>query len=76
MKNRKSLNNSIQLSAGKTNVIGDGYYAKRRKIINHKRRYSMPDFGNPFSGLAKGGKLTEEELIRAIRFMIAGEFLR
>jgi len=34
----------------------------------------MPDFGNPFSGLAKGGKLTEEELIRAIRFMIAAEY--
>jgi rubrerythrin len=34
----------------------------------------MPDFGNPFSGLAKGRKLTEEELIRAIRFMIAAEY--
>jgi rubrerythrin len=34
----------------------------------------MPDFGNPFSGLAKGQKLTNEELIRAIRFMIAAEY--
>jgi len=34
----------------------------------------MPEFGNPFSGLAKGQKLTEEELIRAIRFMIAAEY--
>jgi rubrerythrin len=34
----------------------------------------MPDFGNPFSGLAKDKKLTEEELIRAIRFMIAAEY--
>ena len=34
----------------------------------------MPDFGNPFSGLAKDRKLTEEELIRAIRFMIAAEY--
>jgi rubrerythrin len=34
----------------------------------------MPDFGNPFSGLAKERKLTEEELIRAIRFMIAAEY--
>lgn len=34
----------------------------------------MPDFGNPFSGLAKGQKLTKEELIRAIRFMIAAEY--
>jgi len=34
----------------------------------------MPDFGTPFSGLAKGRKLTQEELIRAIRFMIAAEY--
>ena len=29
----------------------------------------MPDFGHPFSGLAKERKLTDAELIRAIRFM-------
>ena len=34
----------------------------------------MPDFGNPFSGLTAGRKLTEQELIRAIRFMIAAEY--
>ena len=34
----------------------------------------MPDFGNPFAGLAKDKKLTDEELIRAIRFMIAAEY--
>lgn len=34
----------------------------------------MPDFGNPFSGLAKERKLTDEELIRAIRFMISAEY--
>ncbi len=34
----------------------------------------MPEFGNPFSGLKKGYKLTNEELIRAIRFMIAAEY--
>jgi len=34
----------------------------------------MPDFGTPFSGLAKDRKLTQEELIRAIRFMIAAEY--
>jgi rubrerythrin len=34
----------------------------------------MPEFGNPFSGLKKDRKLTSEELIRAIRFMIAGEY--
>ena len=34
----------------------------------------MPDFGNPFSGLANGRKLTKEELIREIRFMVAAEY--
>jgi rubrerythrin len=34
----------------------------------------MPDFGSPFSGLAHDRKLTKEELIRAIRFMIAAEY--
>jgi rubrerythrin len=35
---------------------------------------TMPDFGTPFSGLAKDRKLTEAELIRAIRFMISAEY--
>lgn len=34
----------------------------------------MPDFGTPFSGLASDRKLTKEELIRAIRFMVAAEY--
>ena len=34
----------------------------------------MPEFGSPFSGLAKDRKVTKEELIRAIRFMIAAEY--
>ncbi len=34
----------------------------------------MPEFGNPFSGLKKDHKLTNEELIRAIRFMVASEY--
>lgn len=34
----------------------------------------MPEFRNPFSGLKKNRKLTSEELIRAIRFMIAAEY--
>lgn len=34
----------------------------------------MPDFGQPFSGLAKGRKLTDEELIRSIHFMISAEY--
>ena len=34
----------------------------------------MPGFGSPFSGLANDRKLTDEELIRAIRFMVASEY--
>ncbi len=34
----------------------------------------MPEFGSAFSGLANDRKLTDEELIRAIRFMIAAEY--
>ena len=34
----------------------------------------MPEFGSPLSGLASDRMLTDEELIRAIRFMIAAEY--
>lgn len=34
----------------------------------------MPAFGTPFSGLAKEGTLTHEELIRAVRFLVAAEY--
>lgn len=34
----------------------------------------MPDFGQPFSGQAKEKKLTDAELIRSIRFMVAAEY--
>ncbi|WFN37720.1 rubrerythrin [Methanomicrobium antiquum] len=34
----------------------------------------MPEFGNPFSGLKNDRKLTDEELIRAIRFMVSAEY--
>ena len=34
----------------------------------------MPYFGNSFSGLKKDRKLTKEELVRAIRFMVAAEY--
>ena len=34
----------------------------------------MPTFGSPFSGLANGRKLTNTELVRAIRFMVAAEY--
>ena len=34
----------------------------------------MPEVGSPFSGLANDRKLTDSELIRAIRFMVAAEY--
>jgi rubrerythrin len=34
----------------------------------------MPEFGNPFAGLANDRKLSREELIRAIRFSVAAEY--
>jgi rubrerythrin len=34
----------------------------------------MPNFGSPFSGLANERKLTDTELVRAIRFTIAAEY--
>ena len=34
----------------------------------------MPDFGTAFSGMAADRKLTEPELVRAIRFMVAAEY--
>jgi len=34
----------------------------------------MPEFGSPFAGLKNGQKLTHEELVRAIRFMVSAEY--
>ena len=34
----------------------------------------MPDFGTPFSGFASERKLSHEELVRAIRFLVASEY--
>jgi rubrerythrin len=34
----------------------------------------MPQFGSPFSELANSRKLTDAELIRAIRFLVAAEY--
>ncbi|MGD2246166.1 MAG: ferritin family protein [Candidatus Aminicenantes bacterium] len=34
----------------------------------------MPEFGSPFSGKKSERKLTDEELVRAIRFMVAAEY--
>ena len=34
----------------------------------------MPEFSSPFSGVKHDRKLTKEELIRSIRFMVAAEY--
>lgn len=34
----------------------------------------MPEFANPFAGNACDRKLTKQELIRAIRYMVAAEY--
>ena len=34
----------------------------------------MPDFGNPFSGLRNDRKLSDTELVRAIRFLVSAEY--
>ncbi len=34
----------------------------------------MPEFGSPFSGVAHTKKISHEELVRAVRFMVAAEF--
>jgi len=39
-----------------------------------KRRFQMPEFCNPFSGLKNDRNVSHEELVRAIRFMIAAEY--
>jgi rubrerythrin len=45
-----------------------------RSSKQEERRLEMPEFGSPFSGIANDRKLTDEELIRAIRFMVAAEY--
>jgi rubrerythrin len=53
-------------------------FKSEKKIININVHFGrsgiMPDFGHPFSGLAKERKLTDAELIRSIRFMISAEY--
>ena len=34
----------------------------------------MPEFGSPFAGMVKERKVTHQELVRAIRFMVAAEY--
>jgi hypothetical protein len=48
--------------------------AAERPGTPQERRTEMPAFGSPFSGLAHARKLSDEELVRAIRFMVAAEY--
>lgn len=41
---------------------------------NFLEDYRMPDFGNAFSGLSLDRKMSHNELVRAIRFMVAAEY--
>ncbi|MDD5418701.1 MAG: ferritin family protein [Methanomicrobiaceae archaeon] len=36
--------------------------------------YFMPEFANPFAGNSLGRKISDDELVRAIRYVIAAEF--
>jgi rubrerythrin len=42
--------------------------------VHELEENEMPQFGSPFSELANSRKLTDEELVRAIRFMVAAEY--
>ena len=46
----------------------------RNAATSAKGLKEMPEFGSPFSGLARDRKLTKAELVRAIRFMVAAEY--
>jgi rubrerythrin len=52
----------------------DRVTAEPKENKSLKGEIEMPEFGSPFSGLAKDRKLTDEELIRAIRFMVSEEY--
>jgi Mn-containing catalase len=69
--------NSAQTSVdhGSTNVIAlKGAILTIRASAHEGKENVMPQFGSPFSELANSRKLTDGELIRAIRFMVAAEY--
>lgn len=45
-----------------------------QEAVNNAKEDPMPEFSSPFVVLKNDRKLTHEELVRAIRFMIAAEF--
>jgi len=46
----------------------------QRVNVHEAEENDMPQFGSAFSELANSRKLTDAELIRAIRFMVASEY--
>jgi Mn-containing catalase len=53
-------------------------YCMHSKVLINKHLMKggglMPEFGNPFSGLAHDRKLTRQEMVRGIRFSVAAEY--
>jgi len=45
-----------------------------KRAANREGSMEMPGFASPFTGVAHDRKLTDEELIRALRFMVAAEY--
>jgi hypothetical protein len=61
-----TLTNRTRSDLNNTNINGQ----KPEQTEENK----MPTFGSPFSGLSSDRKLTDSELVRAIRFMVASEY--
>jgi rubrerythrin len=55
-------------------VVGRRIWREYSSNIIKKGGLAMPDFGSPFAGLANDRKLTHEELVRAVRFMVSAEY--
>jgi rubrerythrin len=66
--------NSAQTSGSYWTTNGIALRAAIHINVHEAEENDMPQFGSPFSELANSRKLTDAELIRAIRFMVAGEY--
>lgn len=55
-------------------VITLCFIADYNIISKNKEEHNMPEFSNPFAGNNSDKILNERELVRAVRFSIAGEF--
>jgi len=68
-------NRTTKLGAKYMDVVDDHKGTGPTRTQNEvTRSIDMPAFGSPFSGLANDRKLSDEELVRAIRFMVAAEY--